>query len=118
MGTATSKLSAFSSAAWPPRLKMATLYPVLPRLRVGMAASVLAFEGSGANEAPAGFASAELLDKRPAATAPPALRKSRRPEEVIGGFIMLVLSVGVYGYSSPSYHSVTSSSLLLGSVCS
>src|SRR5579872_3689685 len=37
MGTAMSSLWARSSEACPPRLKMPTLYPVLPRLRVGMA---------------------------------------------------------------------------------
>src|SRR5579871_4821021 len=36
IGTATSSLCGFSSEAWPPRLKMPTLYPVLPRLRVGI----------------------------------------------------------------------------------
>ena len=36
IGTAMSSLCARSSDACPPRLKMPTLYPVLPRLRVGI----------------------------------------------------------------------------------
>jgi len=45
MGTAASKLFACSSAAWPPSEKIPTLYPVLPRLRVGIAVGVTGFEG-------------------------------------------------------------------------
>src|SRR5271165_3352979 len=94
MGTAASSLCAFSSAACPPRLKMPTLYPVLPRLRVGMAACVLGFAGRGGNAAMDGDASAApLLVKRAAATAPVALRKLRRPE--VGGCFMVVWSLGI-----------------------
>src|SRR5271157_448294 len=76
MGTATASLSARSSAAWPPRLKIPTRYPVLPRLRVGMAFGVAGFEGSdGSVVAEAGMADCAM---RPAVTAVPVLRKSRR----------------------------------------
>jgi hypothetical protein len=50
IGTAIASLLALSSEAWPPRLKMPTLYPVFPRLRVGMAFVVAEFKGRGRDE--------------------------------------------------------------------
>src|ERR1700733_8047461 len=47
MGTAMASLLGLSREAWPPRLKMPTLYPVLPRLRVGIAFEVAELEGKG-----------------------------------------------------------------------
>src|SRR6266567_4241250 len=82
MGTATSSLCPRSSVACPPRLKMPTLYPVLPRLRVGIPPT-----------AGASFASAELAPVAPCArtnvgmvaapstAAPPTFRKLRRSED-------------------------------------
>ena len=52
IGTATSKLFGFSSAAWPPRLKMPTLYPVFPKLRVGIAVNVRGLSGSAPSSLP------------------------------------------------------------------
>src|SRR5271165_1881388 len=76
MGTAAASLSGRSSAAWPPRLKIPTRYPVLPRLRVGMAFGVAGFEGSvGSVAAAAGRAACAT---RPAVIAPLVFRKSRR----------------------------------------
>src|SRR5215831_2771415 len=76
IGTATSSLCAFSTAACPPRLKMPTLYPVLPRLRVGMEGDVLGFDGSLLSErAISGRADAPSTA---AVIAPLALRNARR----------------------------------------
>src|SRR5579872_2697588 len=47
MGTATAALFGFSSAPCPPTLKMPTLYPVRPRLRVGMASCDRGLLGMG-----------------------------------------------------------------------
>src|SRR5580698_5022705 len=76
MGTATASLLALSSAAWPPRLKIPTLYPVLPRFRVGIAVVVAGLEGCAAWARATSGSAAE-----PSAAAvmrPPALRKVRR----------------------------------------
>src|SRR5271165_6425056 len=48
MGTAASSLCGRSREACPPRLKMPTLYPVLPRLRVGMASGRVDSAGAAA----------------------------------------------------------------------
>src|ERR1700682_5860431 len=82
IGTATSKLFPRSSAACPPRLKIPTLYPVLPRLRVGIAACVLEFTGSAGIVAAATGAAMALCVSKPAATAPPVFRKLRRSGEL------------------------------------
>src|SRR5580700_287428 len=81
IGTALASLFGFSTAAWPPRLKMPTLYPVFPRLRVGMESEVAEFEGRGRE----GWAdwpcttSGRAADPIAAAVMiPPALRKARR----------------------------------------
>src|SRR5215472_19353022 len=89
IGTAMSKLFGFSSAAWPPKLKMPTLYPVLPRLRVGIADSVLGFQGRGENDKGVCCfaANAAPLASNPAATALDVLRKLRRSEGGRGRFI-------------------------------
>src|SRR5271163_1329360 len=85
MGTAIASLLAFSSAAWPPRLKMPTLYPVFPRLRVGIEFEAAEFgdgglEGRGLEAFDSAVAtSAREVEPRTAAVSrPPALRKSRR----------------------------------------
>src|SRR5271156_2868633 len=81
MGTATASLLAFSSAAWPPRLKMPTLYPVFPRFRVGMASDVAAFAGSALKAGPGRLLATSGSAAEPSAAAvmiPPALRKARR----------------------------------------
>src|SRR5580704_10508542 len=85
IGTAMASLLTFSSAAWPPRLKMPTLYPVFPRFRVGMefAAAEFGDEGLDGREFEAFESalatSAREVDPRTAAVSrPPALRKSRR----------------------------------------
>src|ERR1019366_4779337 len=80
MGTAASKLFGLSMAACPPRLKMPTLYPVFPRLRVGMDASVLEFAGRAGSVA-AARAGIVTWVRRPAAMAPLVLRKFRRSTE-------------------------------------
>src|ERR1700760_2559866 len=87
IGTATSKLSGFSSAACPPRLKIPTLYPVLPRLRVGIAAIVRGFAGIGPSVVVAPRAGTTPWESNPAATAPPVFRKVRRSAERRGGFM-------------------------------
>src|SRR5277367_2147448 len=81
MGTAFVSLLGFSSAAWPPRLKIPTLYPVLPRLRVGMASEVAEFEGRGLDAGPDWPVTTSGRAAEPRAAAvmiPPALRKVRR----------------------------------------
>src|ERR1700761_411924 len=87
IGTATSKLSGFSSAACPPRLKIPTLYPVFPRLRVGIAAIVRGFAGIGPSVVVAPRAGTTPWESNPAATAPPVFRKVRRSAERRGGFM-------------------------------
>src|SRR5665213_2650737 len=78
IGTATSKLFAFSRAACPPRLNRPTLYPVLPRFRVGIADCVFGLTGTSdiawPTDARAGIAACV---SRPAATAPPLLPSPR-----------------------------------------
>src|SRR5665213_2933697 len=88
IGTATSKLFAFSRAACPPRLNRPTLYPVLPRFRVGIADCVFGLTGTSdiawPTDARAGIAACV---SRPAATAPPVFKKLRRFAELGGLFI-------------------------------
>src|SRR4051794_41779366 len=77
MGTAVSKLLAFSRAAWPPSEKMPTLYPVRPRLRVGMAFMVTGLEGSAGSDLLGVTANAVGVSSA-AVAAPPTFRKLRR----------------------------------------
>src|SRR5271169_5608325 len=81
MATAWASLLDLSIAAWPPRLKMPTLYPVFPRFRVGMESEVAEFEGR-AREGWADWprtTSGRAADPSAAAVMiPPALRKVRR----------------------------------------
>src|ERR1700722_576357 len=80
---AAASLFAFSSAACPPRLNIPTLYPVLPRFRVGIASKVAGLYGRLLD---CGFAmecalatSGRAADPRTAAVAmPPVFRKVRR----------------------------------------
>src|ERR1700691_5682954 len=80
-GIALASLLAFSSAAWPPRLKMPTLYPVLPRFRVGMESEVAALEGRPLEAGPGRplATSGSVAEPRTAAVMmPPAFREARR----------------------------------------
>src|SRR3954447_19073754 len=77
MGTALSKLFGFSSAAWPPSEKTPTLYPVRPRLRVGMAFMVTGLEGSAGSDLLEVTANAVGVSSA-AVAAPPTFRKLRR----------------------------------------
>src|ERR1700727_2438752 len=77
-GTATSKLLAFSSAAWPPSAKTPTLWPVLPRLRVGIASWVRGLLGIGQDLVSAEAVWGSAPARAAAAATVPPLRKARR----------------------------------------
>src|ERR1700733_1429500 len=79
--TAAASLLAFSRAAWPPRLNMPTLYPVFPRLRVGMERVLAEFDGRGCDDCsdwPRARSGRAAEPKTAAVTRPPVLRKLRR----------------------------------------
>ena len=79
IGTATASLFQRSRAACPPRPKMLTRRPVLPKLRVGMAA--FATFAAADNNGALGLVGAAGIKLCPASTAvitPPNLRNSRR----------------------------------------
>jgi len=59
-----------------------------------MAAGVLGFDGKGGSVEFEEAANVAPLARSPAATTPPVLRKARRPEELVGGFIELDLTKG------------------------
>src|SRR5271167_217807 len=81
MGTAIASLLGFSREAWPPRLKMPTLYPVFPRFRVGIASVVAELKGKDLAAAAAWPRATWGRAAEPSAAAvtrPPVLRNSRR----------------------------------------
>src|SRR5580658_6615437 len=101
MGTALASLLAFSKAAWPPRLKMPTLYPVFPRFRVGMESEVEALEGRGLGTRAGCAPAISGRAAEPSAAAvmiPPALRKARRllfddlPDDDLPDVVLLMTS--------------------------
>src|SRR5208283_4721274 len=95
---------------------MATLYSVLPKLRVGIDPCVLAFTGRSGRVPAVAFDNIVPLDSRPAATAPPVFKKSRRPEpeEIICFFMAIYLGWNLeLGNIITSHLNLTSRSTLL-----
>src|SRR5579864_2604679 len=78
IGTAIGSLCGFSSDAWPPKLKMPTLYPVFPRFRVGMAFVVAELEARELAACPRATSGSAAEPSAAAVTSPPALRNVRR----------------------------------------
>src|SRR5579864_9384927 len=78
MGTAIASLCGFSSDAWPPKLKMPTLYPVFPRFRVGMALVVAELEGRELAACPRATSGSAAEPSAAAVINPPAFRNVRR----------------------------------------
>src|SRR5579864_3057311 len=81
IGTATASLCGFSSAAWPPKLKIPTLYPVFPRFRVGMEFVVAELNGrepAAVAACPRATSGSAAEPSAAAVTSPPVLRNVRR----------------------------------------
>src|ERR1035441_7846888 len=97
IGTATASLLGFSREACPPRLKMPTLNPVLPRFRVGIALVVAELLGSGRETGldwPRARSGRAAEPSAAAVMRPPALRKDRRLLDDFCDFDLLMRTSG------------------------